>query len=111
MNKHLLNAIRSLATALACGDFDKLESDGRAGGLSGADLSLAIRTYGRTLIPLPDEAIPSIEVYPNDQDPNRLSIDVPLWTAEEGLSDLTLSLSATIDGEEYNLQVDDLHVL
>lgn len=35
----------------------------------------------------------------------------PLWTREEGRSDLTLSVTAIKQGETYTVEVDDLHVL
>lgn len=107
----LLDVVRELVVDLADGRFDKVVADGRAGRLSITELRSAIRDYGRTLVPLSDEALHRIDVYPRDLDLKRSSLDVPLWTAEEGRSDLTLQLDATREGSTYRVQITDLHVL
>jgi hypothetical protein len=107
----LLRVVRDLVADLAAGRFMKVVTDGRAGRLSAAELESAIREYGRTLVPLPDEALNRIDVFPRDLDLNRASLDVPLWTAEEGLSDLTLQLDAMRDGAMYRIEITTLHVL
>jgi hypothetical protein len=107
----LFNGIRELVTDLVRGRFDELEADGRAGRLSAKELLSAIRQYGKTLVPLPDDALHLIDVYPNESDSTECLLDVPLWTAEEGRSDLTLSLVATKKDDGYRLEVSDLHVL
>lgn len=107
----LHDAIRRLVADLASGRFDDLEADGRAGLLSGSELEAAIRDYGRTLIPLPDEALALIDCFPRDGDASTMFFDVPLWTVEEGRSDLTLQLVATDDRGRHRLEITDLHVL
>jgi hypothetical protein len=111
MDRDLFDAIRDLVEDLARGRLREIEADGRAGRLSASELLSAIRDYGRTLVPLPDEASPLIDVYPNDRDSTKSSLDVPLWTVEEGRSDLTLSLVATKEADKYRLEISDLHVL
>jgi hypothetical protein len=107
----LLNVVRELVIDLASGRFAEVVADGRAGRLSAADLQSAISDYGGTLVPLPDEALHRIDVFPRDLDLKRSSMDVPLWTAEEGESDLTLQLDATRDGATYRVEITTLHVL
>jgi hypothetical protein len=111
MDAALTNAIRRLVSDLASGAFREVVADGRAGRLTAAELEAAVRTYGRTLVPLPDDAFALVETYELSGDPNALAVDVPLWTIEEGRSDLTLSLTALRRGSAYDVQVDDLHVL
>lgn len=111
MDPDLFHMICELVRDLASGRFAQIEADGRAGRLSASELRSTIRDYGRTLVALPDEALPLIDFYPHDRDPTRASIDVPLWTAEEGRSDLTLSLLATRELDKYRLEISDLHVL
>jgi hypothetical protein len=43
--------------------------------------------------------------------PPRWSIIMPLWTAEEGRSDLSLELTLVENGETTNVELDDIHVL
>ena len=111
MDKSLLDALRSLVAELARGRFDELESDGRAGRLTASELSAAIRDYGRTLLPLPDEAISLIDAFPITHDPSRIDLDVPLWILEEGRSDLTLSVITRRVDDRYRLEISDIHVL
>jgi hypothetical protein len=39
------------------------------------------------------------------------SVRAPLWSREEGRSDLTLELTISRDGGRWNVEIDDLHVL
>jgi hypothetical protein len=44
--------------------------------------------------------------------PKCWSVNLPLWTKEEGRSDLTLQMHFTeSDGALYAVEIDDLHVL
>lgn len=111
MDPELLDAVRHLVDDLAGGRIAEIEADGRAGRLTALELRTAIRDYGRTLLPLPDEAVRLIGVHPSKRDPSSCSLDVPLWTSEEGESDLTLSVIATREKRGYRLEISDLHVL
>lgn len=111
MDTELEKAIRWLTEDLAAKRYAEVVRDGRGGRLSEGQISAAISEYGRTLVPLPDEAWPLIEVYEQTGNPDRIALDVPLWTEEEGRSDLTLSLRATKLDSGYRVEIDDLHVL
>lgn len=107
----LFTAIRDLVDSLVRGAYAELEVDGRIGRLTTDELRLAIEQYGQTLMTLPDEAALAISVYPYNEKPSMLAVDVPLWTIEEGRSDLTLSLTAKVTEQLIKVQIDDLHVL
>jgi hypothetical protein len=111
MEDALLSEIRTLVGDLARGALAEIVLDRRAGRLSLEALSTAIRNYGRTLLPLPDEGVPLISIYPSQVEAEAVYLDVPLWTVEEGRSDLTLSLTAYKVGGAYRLEIEDLHVL
>ena len=106
-----IEPIRSLVDTLVQGHFDQLEHDGRSGRLSAHELQEALHAYGRTLITLPDEAFRLTEAYPVAGQYATWAVDVPLWTAEEGRSDLTLSLTVCDDQKGVHLEIDDLHTL
>ena len=106
-----MDPIRSLVQALVKGHFDQLEREGRSGRLSSHELETSLKAYGRTIIPLPDEAFGFIEIYPVKGQNSTWAVDVPLWTAEEGRSDLTLSLTVCESQDGMRLEIDDLHVL
>jgi hypothetical protein len=60
---------------------------------------------------LPSDGEVLVDVYAQTSPPDAVTLDVPLWTREEGRSDLTLSVTAIRRGETYTVEVDDLHVL
>jgi hypothetical protein len=64
-----------------------------------------------TLVPLPSEGADEFVVYPSDGSPGEFAVDVPLWTAEEGRTDLTLSLTVVDDGDSAEVSIYDVHVL
>jgi len=96
---------------LVKGNFDQLERDGRSGRLSSHELKEALQGYGRTIIALPDEAFHLVDVYPVKGQNATWAVDVPLWTAEEGQSDMTLSLTVFDSQHGVQLEIDDLHTL
>jgi hypothetical protein len=98
---------------LVRGEYETVESmtDGRR--LTAAQLERAVLQYGRTLAVPPDSAFASLDVVAVDgADPPEVRVLVPLWTVEEGESDLTLDLLLREDiPGAYDVEVDDLHVL
>ena len=106
----LASAIEALVVDLAAGRFDAVEKSGRAGQLTADDLSRGLMEYGRTLVPLSPDWQRFAERY-EVRSTNIVAIDVTLWTAEEGRSDLTLQVEAHHEGEDWSLAISDLRVL
>jgi len=46
----------------------------------------------------------------DSEESNRWLVDAPLWSKEEGLSDLTLTLTVIKKGDRLEVEIDDLHV-
>jgi hypothetical protein len=107
----LMGQVRRLIEDLAAGRYAEIAADGRAGRLTEAELRTAIEQYGRTLVPLPVDGEMLVDIHEQTSQPDTVTLDVPLWTREEGRSDLTLSVTAIKQGETYTVEVDDLHVL
>lgn len=103
------DAIRALVHDLVLGRFTEIERERRIGRLTADELKRAVTEYGRTLIDLPGEAWPLIDTHAVSD--TTFSVDVPMWTKEEGRSDLTLSVSVEIHGGTAQVSIDDLHVL
>jgi hypothetical protein len=98
---------------LSRGDFYALEQLTAGERLSAGELAQAVREYPGTL-----QAPPSWEAVPLDVVPVTAanlptwSVVVPLWTIEEGRSDLSLELTVQQRPEGgYIVAIDDLHVL
>lgn len=103
--------IAGIVDALVQGDFDALDADRRSGRVGAAGLRRAVAEYGRTLVELPEDAYALAQAGPVTTRPGEWWIVVPMWTAEEGRSDLSLELSAIPTGEGHRFEVRDLHVL
>jgi hypothetical protein len=108
--KQLIPALRQLVHDLVVGMFDQLERDGRAGRVTAEELERVVRDYGRTLVDPPEESFATAEAYQVDEGA-EWAVDMDLWTQEEGRSDLTLSVTAWVQGESVQVAIDDLRVL
>ncbi|MFJ8461722.1 hypothetical protein ACIQ57_21730 [Lysinibacillus xylanilyticus] len=91
-------------------NYNKIEEDGRLGRINIDDLKRVITEYGCEIIPLPDRAFNLAEIYYIAAG-KRLDIYLPLWTKEEGRSDLTLSFSGQRNNNQLKIEFNDLRVL
>ena len=72
-----------------------------------SDLRRVIEEYGTTIMPIPEAAFEQALCYQISD--KQVDIYIPLWSVEEGRSDLTLSLSCFQN--EHKIQINDLEVL
>jgi hypothetical protein len=80
--------------------------------LTSSDLRTVIRDYGRTLMSPPPNAYMHIDVVKvNSAAVPTWSVRVPLWTKEEGRSDLTLEMTVCFGPGSPSVRLDDLQVL
>lgn len=80
--------------------------------LSEADLERILRDYGRTPMRAPIAPSQYVDIVEIEGRPNTTcSVCVPIWTVEEGRSDLTLVLTIIDELGEPKIELDDLRVL
>ena len=106
-------ALAEVVDRLAALDYQGLKRDG-IDPLPDSDLSMWIRNYGdagATVVPLPDEAWAEAEAWPVDARPGEWWVVLPLWTREEGMSDLSLEATATESPGKVVVVINDIHVL
>lgn len=103
-------ALRDLVHELVSGNYESLEADGRAGRLSAGMLRDAVADYPATLVDIPDEALKLPDPIPL-REGSVVAIDLDLWTAQEGQSDLTLSVEVEDSPGGVLIRIADLHVL
>ena len=106
----LKEKIVDIVNDIANNNYSKIEMEQKNGRVNINDLKRSINEYGRTIIPLPNEAFKFMEIY-HVESKNMLHIVIDLWTKEEGRSDLTLSLNAYIKNNLLFIEIDDCHVL
>ena len=73
-----------------------------------------IRNYGgagATIVPLPGEAWAEADAGPIDARPGQGWVVLPLWTREEGMSDLSLEATVTESPGRVMVVIDGIHVL
>jgi hypothetical protein len=76
------------------------------------DLRAVIRDYGRKVVSPPPDAYKELDAVPvSGATVPTWSVRAPLWTEEEGRSDLTLQLKIAFESGTPSIELDDLEVL
>jgi hypothetical protein len=109
------SAVREVIALLARRQYSALEKLSGGVRLSAAHLRTTVREYGRTIVVPPPDATPPldvVEILPGRATRRSWSVEVDLWTAEEGRSDLTLEMTVREGKDDgYMIELDNLHVL
>ncbi|HKO24442.1 MAG TPA: hypothetical protein VJY65_06830 [Chloroflexota bacterium] len=112
MAETIRSAVHTIMRLLAKRDYAGVE--GLTGGrsLSARDLEGAVREYGGTItLPPPAAYEELLDVVEMEGTLKRAwSVRMPVWTAEEGRSDLALDLTVTQAEGRLVVEVDGLHV-
>lgn len=106
-------ALAEVVERLAALDYQGLKRDG-IDPCPDSDLSIWIRDYGdagATIVPLPGEAWAEADAGPAGARPGQWWVVLPLWTREEGRSDLSLEATVTESSGEVSVVIDGIHVL
>jgi hypothetical protein len=109
----LERSVTRLLTLLARCDYGALKRLDRVDRLSEESLAQAVADYGRTIVLPPSYPADIIDIVPvAGASPRAWCVNVPIWTEEEGRSDLTLSVTLVDSADQlYGVELDDLHVL
>ncbi len=109
----LHNTVKVITELLAEGKYKEIEALCNGVRLDAKEIAYAVSEYGRTIIPLPKEGYERLDIIEvSNSNPKEWSVNIPIYTSEEGLSDLTLELSLINNSTElYQIEVDNLHVL
>jgi hypothetical protein len=111
MNEQLRQPVYQIMELLVAGKYAEVEALTNGVRLSAQEMAKAISDYGRELVLPPDDAFGLMDVVEvQNVQPPRWSITMPLWTLEEGRSDLSLELTL-IGGQPIAVELDDIHVL
>ena len=107
------SVVRDLVRLLAAGDYAELERRSAGTRLTAGEIAAAAAEYPYRIAEPPAGAAPPLDVVRIlAAEPPAWSVDVPLWTAEAGRSDLTLQLTVRAwPAGTYAVEIDDLHVL
>ena len=105
--------VGEIVACLAMADYEAVVALAPKSRVMPAQIKAAVEQYGRKLVPLPPEAYELIDyVAVRQSEALSWSVVVPLFTQEEGRSDLSLELQLTkLATAGYEVSVDGLHVL
>src|SRR5215211_4599568 len=86
--------VHQIVAMLMQADYDELERLTNSRRLTAAEIAEGVREYGGALVMPPEDAFDNLDVIEVEgANPREWSVNVNLWTAEEGQSDLTLELT------------------
>ena len=113
MSTDQIKSIVSRITGLmVAGDYEGVVRLCKRSRLQGAAMATTVQEYGRTLAELPPQSLDRLDVVAvKEAAMPTYSVRVPLWTKEEGQSDLTMELTITIEANGAIVELDDLRVL
>src|SRR5205814_2086152 len=105
-------SVRKIIELLVAGRYQEVAQITHEQRLDAQSIQRAIRDYGRQLEMPPEKEFDRLDVIKvENTEPPRFSVRIPLWTAEEGRSDLTLELTLIKSNNDCMVEVDDIHVL
>ena len=105
--------VSGVLALLASGKYSRVQELSMGSRLSAAKVQQAVIEYGRTVTPLPENAVERIDyVEVAGSHPSAWSARAPVFTRGEGRSDLSLELTLFESGaDSYRFEVDGPHVM
>lgn len=81
--------------------------------LNETQIGEAVSEYGRTLVGPPPSFHEHIDIIPvTNSTPQRWSVVFPLWTLEEGESDLSVEITCVDNKDDvFEIELDNIHTL
>jgi|SRR5690554_5233353 len=104
------STVRHIYSLLQSQQYEAVEKLTNGIRLSADEIEEAITDYGCRLVPYPDSVeLDIVEV--TGSTPKEWSVVAPVFTVEEGLSDLSIELSLVDNGQEiYRSELDNIRV-
>lgn len=112
MNPPVRQALQRITGPLVRGDYAEVERRAAASRVPADDLARVIREYGRTLVMPPNDTYDWCDVVQVARPgPPTWSVWCPLWTREDGRSDVTLQATVAESAANFaDIEIDDLRV-
>jgi len=108
----LRGAIRRIVNLLVANEYGTVVQTCSKTRLSADDIRAVVKDYGRRLVAPPASAYANLDaVRVTGAGAPRWSVRAPLYTAGEGMSDLTLELTIVRTDTSLEVELEDIHVL
>lgn len=112
MYEELQQQVASIIQLLVNSKFEAIEQLTKGVRLPADQIQYAIEQYGRKLVSPPVEAFELMDVIKvQGHEPQTWSVNMPLWTEEEGRSDLSIELTVIKKEGDWLIELNDIHVL
>ncbi len=112
MNEQLKEPVRQVLALLVAGKYSELETLTHGVRFNAKEIATAVADYRRKLVLPPENGFGLMNVVEvKNAQPKRWSIAMPLWTQEEGRSDLTVEMTVIEQQNGVAVELDDIHVL
>lgn len=110
--QHLIEpAVRTLVSRIVQGRYPEAIEFCSVSRASASDLERVVNEYPYTFILPPPAAYDELDILRiDDLERARWSVRVPMWTREEGRSDLELQLTVVIEDGRVGIELDDFLV-
>lgn len=109
LDTRLRELLRSNIHALVAEDYASIRCP--PGGATPDDIKREMLEYPATFIDPPPEAFDQMDVYAVRDEAGLWRVEMPLWSREEGRSDLSILLDVHLVGDDLVGYVDSVHVL
>ena len=105
--------VAQIVDALAKEQYERVVAMAPTSRVNAAELHIAVTEYGRKLVPIPEHEWSRIDYTAiAGSQPQSWFVVAPVFTVEEGLSDLSLELTLTAgENGKYGVEINGLHVL
>jgi|SRR5215472_8726287 len=111
-DERLRSIVERIVEQLVRGNYDQVIQESKNTRMTTEELATAVREYGKKLALPPKDTYQNIDaIQVTRASVPTWSVRVPLWTEEEGRSDLTLEVTIMLGEHEQSVEVDGLHVL
>jgi len=111
MTHRLWLEVRKVLALLAARDYEGIKALDRASRLGVEDIWTTVESYPCTLVEPPDTPPPEMQVIEvSGPGRRRWRVDTPVWTREEGASDLYAIMTLTDCGGAISVRLDDVLV-
>lgn len=111
-SREIERTVQRIVSLLVAMDYQAIERLTRGQRLSAQGIREAIEEYGRRLVMPPPEKLQDLDVIEVENVvPRQWSVRVDLWTQEEGRSDLSLELTLMEADEDFDVEIDNIHVM
>jgi hypothetical protein len=108
--KDVTEAAKHVVELLVAGKYSELEALTHGIRVKADDMARVVSEYGHQLVPVPEHGFDLMDIVEVAGPKKQWSVFMPLWTKEEGRSDLSIVLTVLREGNDVRVELDDILV-